>query len=31
MIYVQATPDAGFKTCCMPFGAYDGSNRNYYF
>jgi hypothetical protein len=31
MIYVRATPDAGFKACCMQAGAYDGSNRNYYF
>jgi hypothetical protein len=30
-ICVHAAPDAGFKACCMQAGAYDGSNRNYYF
>ena len=30
-IYVHASPDAGFKACCMKSGAYDGSNRDYYF
>ena len=30
-IYAPASPDAGFKTCCMKSGAYDGANRNYYF
>lgn len=29
--YVHAAPDAGFKACCMKSGAYDGSNRDYYF
>jgi hypothetical protein len=28
---VRAAPAAGFKTCCMRSGAYDGSNRNDYF
>ena len=31
MICVHAAPDADFKTCCMKSGAYDGSNRDYYF
>jgi hypothetical protein len=30
-IYARAAPDAGFKACCMKSGAYDGSNRGYYF
>jgi hypothetical protein len=30
-IYVHVAPDAGFKACCMESGAYDGSNRDYYF
>jgi hypothetical protein len=30
-IYARAAPDAGFKACCMKSGAYDGSNRSYYF
>jgi hypothetical protein len=31
MICAHAAPDAGFKTCCMKSGAYDGSNRDDYF
>ena len=27
----RVAPDAGFKACCMSSGAYDGTNRNYYF
>jgi hypothetical protein len=29
--YARVAPDAGFKACCMKSGAYDGSNRSYYF
>jgi hypothetical protein len=31
MTCVHVVPDAGFKACCMKSGAYDGTNRNYYF
>jgi hypothetical protein len=30
-IFVPVAPDAAFKKCCMGSGAYDGSNRNYFF
>jgi hypothetical protein len=31
MTYARVVPDVGFKACCMASGAYDGSNRSYYF
>jgi hypothetical protein len=30
-ICAHAAPDADFKACCLKSGAYDGSNRSYYF
>jgi hypothetical protein len=30
-ISASAAPDAGFKTCCMPGGRFDGSDRDDYF
>jgi len=30
-ISASAAPDADFKTCCMPGGRFDGSDRDDYF